>query len=91
MKKQIKEQFAIIKYSMKTIDNSRTREDVRKNQQLLKVWNNTFKWLMDHAESDEDKALALTFYGMLGNQTAELISWNEFKKLVTNIMEGELL
>lgn len=91
MKKDIKDQFSIIRCSMKMIDTSRTREDVRKNQQLLKVWNNTFKFLMDHAESNEDRALALIYYGALGNQVCELVDWNGFKSLVEKLMKGELL
>lgn len=91
MKKQIKDQFAIIRCSMKMIEGSRTREDVRRNQQLLKVWNNTFKWLMDHAETNEDRALALIYYGALGNQVCELVDWTTFKALVEKIMKGELV
>ena len=91
MKKQIRDQFCVIRMSMRNIENSRAREDAAKNRQLLKVWNNTFKWLMDNADNEYEKALALAYYGAIGNQTAELLNWEQFKRLVNDIMKGELL
>lgn len=91
MKKQIKDQFCVIRMSMRNIENSRSRQDAAKNRQLLKVWNNTFKWLIDNSDNEYEKALALTYYGAIGNQTAELLNWEQFKKLVNDIMKGELL
>ena len=91
MRKDIKDQFAVIKSSMRMIENSRAREDVSKNKQLLKVWNNTFKWLQDHSKNKYDEAICIAYYGALSVHQCEILTWVQFKKLVNDIMKGEML
>lgn len=91
MKKQIKGQFAIIRASMKMIEGGRSNKDLRRNQQLVKVWNNTFKWLMEHSENEYDRAICRAFYGMLSDKTAQELTWEQMKKITEQIIEGELL
>lgn len=91
MNELIKNQFVVIRASIRTLDQSRTRSDLRKNQMLLKVWNNTFKWLEDQAQTEWDKSICLMYYGMLSDRQARLLSWDEFKKLTDMILKGDVL
>jgi len=91
MKKQIVAQFSIIRASIKTIENGRSSKQLRMNQQLVKVWNNTFKFLMAQAQNEYDRAICRAYYGMLSDQTAKELSWEEMKFFTINIMKGEFL
>lgn len=91
MTNMIKQQFQIIKNAIRVIDNSRTRTDLRKNQALLKSWNNSFKWLEDNAKTNYDRAIVLAYYGALSARHCQMLNWEQFKKLTLDIMKGEML
>ena len=90
IKKQIKEQFHIVRASIRSIENSRCKNDIRKNVALLQVWNRTFDWLMEHAETNYDRNIARAYYGMLSHRMCEELTFEQFVKLANEIMGGTL-
>lgn len=91
LRENISKQFDIIRATIKTIDSSKTRFDLRKNQSLLKMWNNVFKYLESQARTSWDKSICLMYYSMLSERQARMLSWNEFKTLAEMVMCGEVL
>lgn len=61
------------------------------NQQLVKVWNNTFKFLIDQADNEYDRAICMSMYGALNDKIAHELTWEQMKKLTESIMEGTLI
>lgn len=91
MKRRLLEQFDMIKLSIKSIESSRSTKELRRNQMLVKVWNNTFKFLIDQSKSEYEKSIYRAYYGMLNDSTAQSLTWDEMKKLVALIMKGGVL
>ena len=88
MKKKILDRFVTIKGLIKTVDSSRATTDLRRNQMMLRLWNDQWNWLIDQLDNPKDIAKARVLYGMLSNKIALTLSWDEFKELIYDIMKG---
>lgn len=84
----IKEIMQQISMSIENIECSRTRSDYRKNQSLLKIWNNAFKFAEEQADDEWEKAIALMYYGALSERHSRMLNWQQFSKLAKMILQG---
>lgn len=84
----IKDGMKQIQLSIDNIECSRTRSDYRKNQSLLKIWNNVFKYLEDTADDEWTAAIALMYYGALSERHSKMLNWQQFSELAKMILRG---
>lgn len=84
----IKEIMQQINMSIENIECSRTRSDYRKNQSLLKIWNNAFKFAEEQATDEWEAAIALMYYGALSERHSKMLTWQQFSELAKMILRG---
>ena len=87
----LKEVMQQINMSIDNIECSRTRSDYRKNQSLLKIWNNAFKFAEEQADNEWNAAIALMYYGALSERHSRMLTWEQFSKLAKMILRGGAL
>ena len=88
MSKDLEFQFQIIRQSIGTIDVSKARTDIRKNQMLVKMWNAAIGYMIDISKDPVNRAYYRALYGALSDKTAKELTWQQMKSFADSIMEG---